>query len=118
MQLRRTTAAACLIYNVGQIGPSPAMDRPIEQKTWTHPRTLAIAAAAVVGIVLVVMLATSRTSSLNVASGGRLTVSQVRTGEFQEYVPITGSVQPQTTVFLDLEEGGIVEKVFVEGGTQ
>jgi HlyD family secretion protein len=92
------------------------MDRPIEKKLWTSRRALAVAGGAVVGVALIVMLAMSRTSSLSVASGGRLTVSEVRTGEFREYVPITGTVQPATTVYLDLEEGGIVEKVYAESG--
>ena len=94
------------------------MDRPIEKQSWLRRRALLVAVGAAVAVALVVVVATSGTTHRNVDSSSRLTVSEVRTGEFQEYVPITGSVQPQTSVYLDLEEGGIVEKVFVESGTQ
>src|SRR5690606_35363392 len=57
----------------------------------------------------------SGTTRLSVEAA-RLTVAQVEEGDFQEYVPINGTVQPMTTVYLDLEEGGIVEKIYVEGG--
>ena len=91
------------------------MDRPIEKKTWTPRRTVMAASAGVGLIALVYLVATSGTTRLSVEST-RLSVAQVKQGEFQEYVPINGAVQPMTTVFLDLEEGGIVEKIYVEGG--
>jgi HlyD family secretion protein len=91
------------------------MDRPIEKKTWT-PRRTALAASLFVGaLALVYLVATSGTTRLNVEST-RLSVAQVQQGAFQEYVPVNGTVQPKTTVYLDLEEGGIVEKIYVEGG--
>jgi HlyD family secretion protein len=37
-------------------------------------------------------------------------------GEFREYFPFDGRVEPETTVFLDIEEGGRVEEILVEGG--
>jgi HlyD family secretion protein len=92
------------------------MDRPIEKQAWPPRRIAAFAAAGVGALALVyLVVANSGRSSLDVDST-RLTASQVRRGEFQEYVPINGVVQPRTTVYLDLEEGGIVEKVYVEGG--
>jgi len=90
-------------------------DQPIEKKLWT-PRRAAIAASVGIGVVaFVYLVATSGTTRLNVEAA-RLTVAQVMEGDFQEYVPINGTVQPMTTVYLDLEEGGIVEKIYVEGG--
>jgi HlyD family secretion protein len=91
------------------------MDRPIEKKTWTPRRTALAASLAVGAIALIYLVATSGTTRLNI-EGTRLSTAQVRQGEFQEYVPVNGTVQPMTTVYLDLEEGGIVEKIYVEGG--
>jgi HlyD family secretion protein len=91
------------------------MDRPIEKKNWTPRRTALAVSLAAGAIALVYLVATSGTTRLNVEAA-RLTVAQVKQGEFQEYVPINGTVQPLTTVYLDLEEGGIVEKIYVEGG--
>mgnify|MGYP001159223885 CR=1 FL=1 len=91
------------------------MDRPIEKKIWT-PQRAVIAASTVAGVAaLIYLVATSGTTRLSVESD-RLSVAQVKEGDFQEYVPINGTVQPLTTVYLDLEEGGIVEKIYVEGG--
>jgi HlyD family secretion protein len=92
------------------------MDRPIPKRSWTPSRILALAGAA--GLVVL-------TGYLFFGRGGetrlevdpsRLSLTQVRVAEFQEYIPITGNVLPHTTVYLDLEEGGIVEHVHVRGG--
>src|SRR5262245_50135671 len=92
------------------------MDRPIEKQGWARRNVVWLTGGGVAAVALVYFVATSGTTRLSVESGGRLTVSEVRKGEFQEYVPINGSVQPGTTVYLDLEEGGIVEKVYAESG--
>lgn len=93
------------------------MDRRIEKKEWP-PKRIAIYAGAAVGVValLAFMVVNSGKTKLTVASE-RVGISEVKQGEFQEYVPINGSVQPNTTVFLDLEEGGIVEKIYRQGGS-
>ena len=38
------------------------------------------------------------------------------TGVFQEFIPITGIVEPIKTVFIDAVEGGKIEEIFVEDG--
>jgi len=43
-------------------------------------------------------------------------MSEVKYGEFQEYYPFDGTVIPLTSVYLDVEQGGRVEEIFVEGG--
>jgi HlyD family secretion protein len=40
----------------------------------------------------------------------------VKRGEFLEYYPFDGTVEPATSVYLDVEEGGRVEEILVEGG--
>lgn len=46
----------------------------------------------------------------------RLTVSEVRQGSFQEFIPVSGVVLPETTIYLDALEGGRVEEKYVEDG--
>ena len=46
----------------------------------------------------------------------RLTLAMVETGEFRDYFPFDGVVQPVTTMYLDVEEGGRVEEILVGGG--
>ena len=47
-----------------------------------------------------------------------INIVKVERGEFNDYVRVTGQVQPITTVQLSPLEGGIVEKIVVEEGTQ
>ena len=59
---------------------------------------------------------TSGKSKLNV-DAERITVSEVKNGAFQEFIPVNGVVLPQTTIYLDAVEGGRVESKFVEDGS-
>lgn len=73
------------------------------------------------GIAIIVGLLTWQLVSR--ASGGRLTVDPqelttdvVRQGEFLEYYPFDGTVEPASSVYLDVEEGGRVEAIVAESG--
>lgn len=93
------------------------MDRKIEKKTWNTKRITTI--AGITGIVLLVggsIYFTSGKSKLNVDTE-RITVSEIKKGPFQEFIPVNGVVMPKTTIYLDAVEGGRVEKLFVEDGT-
>ncbi|MCD8742599.1 efflux RND transporter periplasmic adaptor subunit [Mucilaginibacter roseus] len=93
------------------------MDRKIEKKKWNAKRITTIAGIA--GIVLLVsgsIYFTSGKSKLNVDTE-RITISEIKKGPFQEFIPVNGVVMPKTTIYLDAVEGGRVEKLFVEDGT-
>lgn len=93
------------------------MDRQIQQKKWNRKRILTIA-----GIIALVLLIggsyyfTSGKSRLNVDTE-RTTISEIKSGSFQEFIPVNGVVLPVTTIYLDAMEGGRVEEKFVEDGT-
>jgi HlyD family secretion protein len=92
------------------------MDRVIEKKTWSTKRILTIAGIA--GIVLLIAASiyfTSGKSRLNVDTE-RITISEIKKGPFQEFIPVNGIVLPQTTIYLDALEGGRVEEKYVEDG--
>lgn len=92
------------------------MDRAIEKKLWIPKRLVIISIIIVITTFLAYhMFSRSGTSRLRVDSD-RITISQVEYGGFQEYYPFNGSVVPETSVFLDVEQGGRVEEIFVEGG--
>jgi HlyD family secretion protein len=92
------------------------MDRPIQQKKWTRGKLAIYGVVVVAGLALITLtLASSRRTRLSI-DPNRLTISTVKLAPFQEYIPITGTVQPNNTVYLDLEEGGNVEKIYVESG--
>ncbi|MEO6537469.1 MAG: efflux RND transporter periplasmic adaptor subunit [Ferruginibacter sp.] len=92
------------------------MDRVIVKKKWGKKRILTI--AAVTGVVALIGFSyffTSGKSRLNV-DAERITVSEVKIGPFQEFIPVNGIVLPVTTIYLDAVEGGRVEEKYVEDG--
>lgn len=93
------------------------MDRKIKKKKWPPKRIAGLAAVVIfIGVVIYVFLFKFSKSTLNVKKE-RITVSTVTEGPFQEYIPVIGNVLPIDTVFIDADEGGRVEKVFVRAGT-
>lgn len=92
------------------------MDKPIQKKRWTARNITILAAGAVfAGFVIYTVVLGDTRSTLNVERD-KITVSAVERGIFQEFIPVTGTVQPQRTIFLDAVDGGRVEKLFVEAG--
>ena len=47
-----------------------------------------------------------------------LTVSEVSQGEFNDYIRISGQVQPMTTIQISPQEGGIVQEIVIEEGSR
>jgi HlyD family secretion protein len=93
------------------------VDRPIVKKRWTPKRIASVVCAVVVSLIIVYsLLFIGRGSRLNVKAE-RLQISIVTVGEFQEYVPFTGTVIPISTHYLDAVEGGRVDTVYLEAGT-
>jgi HlyD family secretion protein len=93
-----------------------SMDRRIERH-WITPQRIAIGAAILAGAgALIYAYVTYGLNRTFTVGSERLTVSTVSFGTFHEYIPITGSVVPRTTVYLDAVEGGQVTAVNVEEG--
>jgi HlyD family secretion protein len=93
------------------------VDRKIERKGWRRKTILTV--AAVTGLALLVAASvyfTSGKSKLNV-DAERITISEVKKGSFQEFIPVNGVVLPVSTIYLDAVEGGRVEEKFVEDGS-
>ncbi len=93
------------------------MDRVLEKKIWTLRRIAMLAGAVcVTGLALYLIVFADSRLSMNVEQA-TLSVSTVRKDDFLEFIPVTGTVQPIRTIFLDAIETGRVEKIFVEAGT-
>lgn len=93
------------------------MDRKIKKKTWTLNRVLTIAAiVAFAGLSIYAFWFMDVRSTLNVDSE-RITISTVQEDTFQEFIQVTGTVQPIQTIYLDAIEGGVVQQVYLESGT-
>jgi HlyD family secretion protein len=93
------------------------MDKVIEKKSgWSAGRwALVVGLPLAVALVAWQVVARSSTTRLTV-DATRLTTGVVAEGEFLEYYPFDGRVEPATSVYLDIEEGGRVDEVVAEGG--
>ncbi len=93
------------------------MDIPIQKKKFsTQKLTYLVGGLALIALIVYVVVQTSGGSKLNVEKE-RLSLHTVAQDVFQENIPVSGTVLPITTIYLDALEGGRVEEKFVEDGT-
>ena len=96
------------------------MDKIIEKKTgWQAAFTkkaLPYWLGALLLAFVVYLIARPNNKTLRVDAES-LTVSSAVKGEFNDYIRISGRVQPMTTIQLSPQEGGIVEKILIEEGS-
>jgi HlyD family secretion protein len=92
------------------------MDRVIEKQARSPKQWILIAAGAVIALLIVWQLFMRTGGSRLKIDTARLTTAVVEKGQFRDYYPFDGTVEPATSVYLDVEQGGRVEEIFVEGG--
>jgi HlyD family secretion protein len=92
------------------------MDRVLEKPRGPSLRTIALAAVVLAVVALAWLLMVQMGESRLRIDPTRLTTAEVSFGEFREYYPSDGRVEPLTTVFLDLEQGGRVDEILNDGG--
>ena len=91
------------------------VDRPIKKKRFT-PQRIAIGLGGLVFVAFVIkLMLNGNQSSLNV-DREKITVSKVSRGVFDEFIVVTGVVQPLKTYQLDAIEGGYVAQKLLDGG--
>jgi HlyD family secretion protein len=92
------------------------MDKQIAKKNWTVKKV-----ATYGGIALLVFFISyqfifaDRRSKLKIEKD-KITISDVKRGVFQEFIPQTGIVEPSRTVYLDAIEGGNIKRIVSESG--
>lgn len=96
------------------------MDRKIEPKKgiarFLKKKYLPYALAVFLLIFIVYLLFRDDVSTLRV-NADTLSVSEVTAGKFNDYIRISGQVQPMITVQLSPLESGVVDSLFLEEGT-
>jgi HlyD family secretion protein len=93
------------------------MDKKIEKKFWTIKRVGWIAGSTLLGSFLIYQLAfADKRSKLNVDKE-KVTISTVAQGVFDEFIAVSGVVQPIKTYRIDAIEGGYVKEKVIEGGS-
>ena len=90
------------------------MDRQIETPR-TKPLITVLIALAVCVIAVVGYLSLDQSSSFTL-DGQRLRIETVKTGTYEDFIPLRAAVEPERTVYLDAIEGGRVDRVLVEEG--
>ena len=97
------------------------MDIKLEKKTGLkaifQKKNLVWVGVAALALFIGWLLFRDNSSTLRV-DAQLLNVATVEQGEFNDYVRLTGSVQPMTTVQLSPLESGVVERIVAEEGTQ
>lgn len=92
------------------------MDKKIVKKTWTLKRIATYGGVSVLVIFVAWQLIfADRRSKLKIERD-KITVSEVKRGVFQEFIPQTGTVEPSRTVYLDAVEGGTIKRIVAESG--
>lgn len=92
------------------------MDRTKPKRTWTRPRILMAAGGSLLALLLLYsFLLADRRSRLNV-DPERLSIQTVKQDGFLEYIPVTGTIQPIQTIFIDATQGGQVSRIYRESG--
>lgn len=95
------------------------MDRKIEQKKgWRAAFTrkaLPYWGGALLFAFILWLVFRDNSSTLRVEKD-TITTGEVTKGEFNDYIRISGQVQPMTTIQISPLEGGVVEKIIIEEG--
>ncbi|MBO4622106.1 MAG: biotin/lipoyl-binding protein, partial [Paludibacteraceae bacterium] len=97
------------------------MDKPIEKKKGLRAVLSMRAVPWWIGglllAFLVYLIIRPANSTLRV-DGEALTVETVTRGEFNDYIRVSGRVQPMVTIQLSPQEGGIVQQILIEEGSR
>ncbi len=92
------------------------MDKIIEKKKGLRPKHLLYALAIGVFAVMIFYVVKSAKNSSYLTEADKLTIAEVKNGRFNDYISVVSTVEPITTVFLDVDEGGKVEEILIEEG--
>ena len=107
--------------SIGHLKPKrKIMDKIIEKKTgWRvafTKKALPWWLGALLLVFVIYLIARPNNKTLRVDKD-TVTISTAVKGEFNDYIRISGRVQPMTTIQLSPQEGGIVEKILIEEGS-
>ncbi|MBK6543194.1 MAG: efflux RND transporter periplasmic adaptor subunit [Flavobacteriales bacterium] len=92
------------------------MDRAIDTRPARRKRLIALGCLGGIGLIVIAFWSSSFSTCRVRLEEAKLQIGTVEKGMFREFIPVTGTVQPIQTVFLDAPEGGTVKKRFVEDG--
>jgi HlyD family secretion protein len=92
------------------------MDRKIEQKRFGKKQLWLSIGVILVILLFVQMFFGDKSARLNVETT-KITIAEVTSGKYQDYISVNGTVEPIKTIYLDAVESGKVEEILIEEGT-
>jgi HlyD family secretion protein len=102
---------------VSSIASGAGMDREISTSGKAKNKWLVIIVIVLLLITAVYFIADKSSGNSLSVEQNRIAISTVTSGVFEDFIPLRGRVTPAKTVFLDAIEGGRVERILVEDGT-
>ncbi len=93
------------------------MDKPIAKKKGIQKKHIGYIVLGIAIIVLVYMAFFASHTSTYKVEKEKLIIEKVIADQFNDYISVTGTVEPISTVFLDAQEGGRVEDILIEEGS-
>ncbi len=92
------------------------MDKKLAKKNWTVKRIATYGGIALLVFFISYQFIFADRRSTFKTDKDKLTISTVSRGEFKEFIPQTGTVEPSRTVYLDAIEGGNIKRIVSESG--
>lgn len=93
------------------------MDIPIKKKKGIKRKHIYYALGGILLLILIYKAFFAENISTYSVEKDKLSISTVNTGVFDDYITVSGNVEPIATIYLDAMEGGRVEERFLEEGT-
>jgi HlyD family secretion protein len=97
--------------------PIEKMDKPIPKKKGLQKKHIGYIVFGIAIIVLVYMAFFSSHTSTYKVEKEKLIIETIVKDQFNDYISVTGTVEPISTIFLDAQEGGRVEEILIEEGS-
>lgn len=92
------------------------MDRKIEKKRFGKKQIWFIVLFTLLLLLFMQMIFGDKSTKLNVENE-RITIAEVVSGKYQDYISVNGTVEPIQSIYLDAVESGKVEEILIEEGT-
>jgi HlyD family secretion protein len=97
--------------------PLEKMDKIIPKKKGIQKKHIGYAALGIGAVAIIYMAFFADHTSTYKVEKDKLIIETVIREQFNDYISITGSVEPITIIFLDAQEGGRVEEKLIEEGS-
>lgn len=90
------------------------MDKIIKRKSWIKRNKYSVVIAIALLSIIIYQLSFADHSSKYKVDAEKISISEIKYDSFQDYISVTGTVEPIKTVMLAAIEGGRIEEIFIE----